>query len=108
MYLVILLLMVNYLSALCRQPYIKLGTRKQLGTANHKKTSDAGSQYQVGKDGWAGASNSHLHLNPHKHKEKYSKRSFFLFLTQSVPIDGWTDGQTDGRTKPLIELRVRN
>ena len=29
-------------------------------------------------------------------------------LDRYGPTDGLTDGPTDGRTKPLIELRVRN
>ena len=29
-------------------------------------------------------------------------------LRGDVRTDGWTDRRTDGRTKPLIELRVRN
>ena len=57
-------------------------------------------------DGWAGASN----LNPH-HKspthmhKKHLKRSFPHFSTR---VHGPTDQPTDGRTKPLIELCVRN
>ena len=44
--------------------------------------------------------------------KKYLKRSFSHFSTRSPRTngrtDGRTDGPTDGRTKPLIELRVRN
>ena len=40
------------------------------------------------------------------------KCAFSHFPTRSLPTDQWTDGptdqRTDGRTKPLIELRVRN
>ena len=41
-------------------------------------------------DGWAGV----------------EMRVFSLF--NSMVTDGWTDQPTDGRTKPLKELRVRN
>ena len=40
-------------------------------------------------DGWAGA-------------------KMGVFPTFQLERDGPTDGPTDGRTKPLIELRVRN
>ena len=63
-------------------------------------------------DGWAGASNPHPHPNPltphtNIHK-KYLKHSFFHFLTRSPWTNGWTNGPTDRRTKPFIELRVHN
>ena len=47
------------------------------------------------KDGWAGAE---MQLSATKN---VLKRLFSQFSTRA-------DGRTDGRTKPLIELRVRN
>ena len=41
-------------------------------------------------DGWAGAE---MHV---------------FTLSNSITTDGRTDQRTDGRTKPIIELRVRN
>ena len=58
-------------------------------------------------DGWAGASDPHPHPNPPptlKHTQKVSKTlvsPLFNSMTAS-------DGPTDGQTKPLIEMRVRN
>ena len=58
-------------------------------------------------DGWAGAE---MQLSATK---SVLKRSFLHFSTRvhgptDGPTDRRTDGPTDGRTKPLIELRVRN
>ena len=50
-------------------------------------------------DGWAGAE---IQLSATKN---VLERLFSHFLTRA---DGRTDGPTDGWTKPLIELRVRN
>ena len=68
--------------------------------------------HNIVADGLAGASNPQPNPNPHPshtnlHK-KYPKRLFFHFSTRSLPTDRRTDGPTDQRTKPLIELRVRN
>ena len=68
--------------------------------------------HNIVADGWAGASNpihtpnpTLSHANIHK---TYQKCSFLNFSTRSPRTDGRTDGWTNGRTKPLIELRVRN
>ena len=54
-------------------------------------------------DGWAGAE---LHLSATKN---VLKRWFSYFSTRAHRLtDRPTDRRTDGRTKPLIELRVRN
>ena len=66
--------------------------------------------HNIVADGWAGASNPHPHPYPSpmlKHTQKVSKTLVFP-LFNSMTMDQWTDGWTDGRTKPLIELRVRN
>ena len=50
-------------------------------------------------DGWAGASNSHTHpiLSPER------------ILNAGFPFFRLNDpGRADGRTKPLIEMRIRN
>ena len=62
--------------------------------------------HEIVADGWAGASNPNPHPKSptHMHK-KHLKRSFPHFFTH---VHGPTDRPTDGRTKPLIELRVRN
>ena len=52
--------------------------------------------HNIVADGWAGAANTH---------EKLLKCLFSHFLTRA---DGRTDKPTDQRTKPPIELRVRN
>ena len=53
-------------------------------------------------DGWAGASNPHPRPTPPTHIQgKYLKCSSSHFSTRA-------HGLTDGRTKPCIELRVRN
>ena len=75
--------------------------------------------HNIVADGWAGASNPHPHpMPPHQHTypKKHLKCSFFHFSTRALRTDrqadgrtnGQTDGWTDQRTKPLIELRVRN
>ena len=68
--------------------------------------------HNIVADGWAGASNPHPHPNPGptlKHTQKVSKRVVVNSITMTDrPTNGPTDRPTDGRTKPLIELRVRN
>ena len=62
--------------------------------------------HNIVADGWAGASNPHPHPNPHptlKPTQKVSKTLVFP-LFDSITMDG----RTNGRTKPLVELRVRN
>ena len=57
-------------------------------------------------DGWAGASNPLANPNP-----PYTlKRTQKVFNNTSFPTFRLMlmDGPTEGRTKPLIELRVRN
>ena len=58
--------------------------------------------HDIVADGWEGASNPHPHLNTQTFT-KVSKTLVFPHFHH-----GWTDGRIDGRTKPLIELRVRN
>ena len=63
--------------------------------------------HNIVADGWAGASNPHPHPTPTPHlnlHKKYLKCSFFHFPTQ-LPQ---TEGPTDRRIKPFIELRDRN
>ena len=63
--------------------------------------------HNIVADGWAEASNPHPHPNPPptlKHTQKVSET---LVFTLFYPIT-MTDGPTDQRTKPLIELRVLN
>ena len=56
--------------------------------------------HNIVAEGWAGASNSHPHpMLPHQNGR---------FSTFRLVGYGRTDGRTEGRTKPLIELRVRN
>ena len=66
-------------------------------------------------NGLAGAANPHPHPRPHPtpfpirtHTRKASKMLFFPLFDSCSRMDGPTDQRTDGRTKPLIELRVRN
>ena len=77
----------------------------------HKHTQQVTRGHNIVADEWAGAANPHPHPTPHPssfltqiHTQKGSKMLVF------PPFDScWrTDGQTDERTKPLIELRVRN
>ena len=91
--------------------HITLSTVKVSQCSNNKvseyfvgeRTSDAGSQYRCG---WVGRgiqppSISHA---PHTYTKNHRKRSFSHFLTC---VHGPTN-QPKERTKPLIELRVRN
>ena len=66
--------------------------------------------HNIVADGWAGASNSHPHLTPipHTQTQKASKTLVFSLIDSLTQTDGPTDGPTDGRTKPLVEVRVRN
>jgi len=67
--------------------------------------------HNIVADGWAGASNPHPHPNPSptlKHTQKVSKTLVFPLFNSMTMTDKRTNGRTDGRTKPLIELRVRN
>ena len=66
-------------------------------------------------NGWAGADNPNPHPRPphtHSHGETItaatSKCVFSHFPTQSPQMDQRTDERTNGRTKPLIELRVQD
>ena len=76
------------------------------------KTSDAGSQYRCGRVGRGIQPPSTPHPPPtNTHTQKTSKTLVFQLFDLCVTdgrTDGRTDGPTDGRTKPLIELRVRN
>ena len=77
----------------------------------HCRTSDAGSLLlRTGGQGHRHPTPIHTPTPiPHSNiRKKYRKRSFFYFSTRSSRTNGPTDGPTDGRTKPLIELRVRN
>ena len=64
--------------------------------------------YYIVADGWAGASNPHLHLNPHspEHTQTYTKNiqnaGFFNF--DSII----TNSGINERIKLFIELHVRN
>ena len=68
--------------------------------------------HNIVADGWAEAANPDTRPTPHQtafqiqtHTQKASKRSFSHF---STCVHRLMDGPTDGQTKPLIELRVRN
>ena len=81
--------------------------------------------HNIVADGWAGASNPHIHPNPPstlKTTQKVSKTLVFPLFDSIItdrrtdgrtdgPTDGRTDrrtdGPTDGRTDPLIEMRRR-
>ena len=74
-----------------------------------KKRKQVTLGHNIVADRWAGASNSHPNLNTPPHTQTYAKsiqkRSFPSFqLVRFRSTDRWTNGQT----KPLIELRVRN
>ena len=65
--------------------------------------------------GWAGAANPHPHPTPlptplptQTHTQKASKTLDFPLFDSCSQTDGQTDGPTNRRTKPVIELRVRN
>ena len=73
--------------------------------------------HNIVADGWAGASNTHPHPKPHSiHKLTIKESKTLIVLIFNGPMDqgtnrqsdGLTDQRTDGRTKPLIELRFRN
>ena len=75
--------------------------------------------HNIVADGWAGAANPHPQPKPHPttyltltHTQKGSKTLVFPLLDSCSWTDGLMDGRsdelTDGRTKPLMELRVRN
>ena len=67
---------------------------------------------------WAGAANPHPHPMPQptslptQTQKTYKMLVFLLFDSFSPTNDGWADGRmdgcTDGQTKPLIELHIRN
>ena len=68
-------------------------------------------------DGLAGAANPHPNPTPHSTplptqtpSQKASKTLVFPLFHLGTRMEGWMDGhsQMDGRTKPLIELRVCN
>ena len=66
--------------------------------------------HNIVADGWAGAANPHPHPTPLPKQiiaQKASKTLVFPLFDSNV-TDKWMDRQTDGRTKPLIVLRVRN
>ena len=65
----------------------------------------------VTSDAGAGASNPHPHPNPPqtlKHTQKVSKMLISPLFNSMTASNGRTNEPTDGRKKPLIELRVRN
>ena len=71
--------------------------------------------HNIVADRWAGASNLYTHPKPPptlKHTQKVSKTLvsplFNSMTTSDGRTNGWMDRQTDGWTKPLIELRVHN
>ena len=64
--------------------------------------------HNIVADGWAGASNPHPHPNQGPTLKRAQKVSKTLVFNSITMTDQRTDGPTDGRTKPLIELRVRN
>ena len=84
------------------RPDTQQSSRGQLGRSNNAKTawnSTRPDTRPTVADGWAGVE---MQLSATKN---VLKRSFPHFSTH---VHGPTDRPTDGRTKPLIELRVRN
>ena len=69
-------------------------------------TSDEGSQYRCGRVGM-GIQSPSTPKPPTPHTNIH-KSLFFHFSTWSTHTNGLTDQLTNGRTKPLIELRVCN
>ena len=52
------------------------------------------------------ALNVHRHaLNVHRHAKKHDFPIDFAIFTKALRTDRRTDGPTDGRTYPLIEMR---
>ena len=79
-----------------KQNWLKLYVQKQV-TRGHN----------IVADGWAGASNLHPYpVTPNKHTQKVSK-TLVIPLFHSMTSDRHTDGWTNGRTKPLMKLRVQ-
>ena len=67
--------------------------------------------HNIVADGWAEAGNPHAHPTPlstQTHTQKTSETLVFPLFDSCLRTDGPTDPRTHGRTKPLIELRVRN
>ena len=74
-----------------------------------RETSDAGSQYRCGRVGRGIQPQSAPKPTPTlKHTQKVSKTLVFPLFNSITMTDGPKERRTDGRTKPLIELRVRN
>ena len=71
-------------------------------------TSDAGSQYRCGWVGRGIQPPSTPQPTHNTHTQKVSKTLIFPLFDSITMMDGPKDQWTDGRTKPLIELRVRN
>ena len=87
-----------------RLVYLKIG--ETIISAQKKQVTRG---HNIVAEGWAGASNPHLHpMPPTNTHKKHLKRLFFHFSTCALLTDGRTNRQTNGRTKPIIELRVRN
>ena len=88
----------------------KEGQRRRENEREREKQVTRG--HNIVADGWTGASNPHLepHSPPHTNiLKKYQNCLLSHFSTRSYgPTNGRTDRRTDGPTKPLIELRVRN
>ena len=63
--------------------------------------------HNIVADGWAKASSPNLYPNP---QPTYKQKKHTCFPSSQFddprPIDGRTNGQTNGRTKPLIELHA--
>ena len=74
--------------------------------------------HNIVADGWAGASYPYPHPNlplTLKHTQKVSLTLVFPHFNSMTtdqrtngPTDQQIDGRTDGRTKPLIKIRVRD
>ena len=64
--------------------------------------------HNIVADGWAGAYYPYPHPNPPPTLKLTQKVSKMLIFNSITMTDQRTNGQTDGWTKPLIELRVRN
>ena len=68
--------------------------------------------HNIVADGWAGAANPNPHLTSPQHPtytQTYAKSTQNTrFPTFQLDHPGLTDQWTNGRTKPLIDVRVRN
>ena len=88
----------------------RLSFKRVSSSADWQSNKQVTRGHNILADGWAGASNPHPPpnlLQTLKHTQKVSKTLIFPRFN-SMTTNRPTNGRTDGLTKPLIELRVRN